>query len=57
MASTADYQYGPVTDYSLKLTMGAGAGRGITFGTAGATPVASINTTSGNMQVAGSMTA
>jgi len=57
MSNASDAQYGPVTDYSLKLTMGAGAGRGITFGQAGTVPVAAINTTSGNMQIAGTFSA
>ena len=57
MSNAADAVYGPVTDYSLKLTMGAGAGRGITFGQNGVAPVAAINTTSGNMQIAGTFSA
>jgi len=56
MSNGADYQYGPVTDYSIKLTMGSGAGRGVTFGSAGNTPVAAINTTSGDMKIAGTFT-
>jgi hypothetical protein len=57
MANSSDYLYGPVTDYSIKLIMGAGAGRGITFGQAGVAPVAAINTTSGNMTIAGAFAA
>ena len=57
MAAASDFYYGPVTDYSLKLTMGSGSGRGITFGQNGVAPVAAINTTSGNMQIAGTFSA
>ena len=57
MSNAADAVYGPVTDYSLKLVMSSGAGRGITFGQAGVAPVAAINTTSGNMQIAGTFSA
>ena len=57
MASASDFFYGPVTDYSIKITMGSGAGRGITFGQNGVAPVAAINTTSGNMQIAGTFAA
>ena len=57
MGSAADYQYGPVTDYSIKLSIGNGANRGITFGQFGVAPVAAINTTSGNMTIAGAFSA
>jgi len=57
MASASDYFYGPVTDYSIKLIMGGGSGRGITFGQAGVAPVAAINTTSGDMTIAGAFSA
>jgi hypothetical protein len=53
MGSAADYQYGTVTDYSIKTSMGNGAGRGFTWGQAGVAPIASLNSTSGNMQIAG----
>ena len=37
--------------------MGGGSGRGITFGQAGVAPVAAINTTSGDMTIAGAFSA
>jgi hypothetical protein len=52
------YQYGTVTDYSIKMQMDAGStGRGFTWGRAGITPVAGINSTSGNFQTAGTIAA
>ena len=57
MGVSAQYQYGPVTDYSIKLHMGSGSGRGITMGITGSTPTFAHNTTSGNTQVAGSFAA
>ena len=52
------YQYGPVTDYSIKTQMDVGSpGRGFTWGNNGVTPVAALNATSGNMQIAGTFTA
>ena len=57
MGSSSAYQYGTVTDYSLKMNMGAGAGRGFTWGQNGVTPIASLNSTSGNMQIAGTFSA
>jgi hypothetical protein len=52
------YQYGPVIDYSIKTQMDAGStGRGFTWGNNGVTPVAALNATSGNMQIAGTFTA
>ena len=55
MGATASlYQYGPVTDYSIKMQMDQGsAGRGFTWGREGVAPVAGLNGTSGNMQIAG----
>jgi hypothetical protein len=51
------YQYGPVTDYSIKMQMDAGsAGRGFTWGREGVAPIAGLNGTSGNMQIAGTFT-
>src|SRR5690606_31880331 len=50
---TSEYKYGPVTDYSIKMNMSNTAGRGWTWGVAGATPIAGLNT-SGDFQVAGS---
>ena len=56
--SVGTYQYGPVTDYSIKTQMNAGdSGRGFTWGTVGNKPVAALNGTSGNMQIAGSFAA
>lgn len=53
--TAATYQYGPVTDYSIKMQMNSGdAGRGFTWGVNGGKPVAALNATSGNMQIAGS---
>ena len=50
------YQYGPVSDYSIKSQMDAGStGRGFTWGNNGVTPVAALNATSGNFQVAGTI--
>ena len=50
------YQYGPVIDYSIKSQMDAGStGRGFTWGNNGVTPVAALNATSGNFQVAGTI--
>ena len=52
------YQYGPVTDYSIKTQMNSGStGRGFTWGRDGIAPIAAIDSTSGNMQIAGTMTA
>jgi hypothetical protein len=55
MGNTAEYRYGPVTDYSIKMNMDATPGRGWTWGLAGSTPVAAIGS-QGNMQIAGSFT-
>lgn len=53
--TAATYQYGPVTGYSIKMQMNSGdAGRGFTWGVNGGKPVAALNATSGNMQIAGS---
>ena len=58
MGSSGLYQYGPVTDYSIKMQMDAGSpGRGFTWGREGVAPVAGLNGTSGNMQIAGTFTA
>jgi len=57
MGTGAEYQYGSVTDYSIKMNMNSGAStRGWTWGYAGTTPVASISG-GGNLRVAGSITA
>lgn len=53
MGNGAEYQYGPVTDYSIKTNMSGPLGRGWTWGEPGKTPVAALNL-SGNLQLAGS---
>ncbi|HEY0740239.1 MAG TPA: hypothetical protein VGD40_02220 [Chryseosolibacter sp.] len=55
MGNTAEYQFGPVTDYSIKMNMNETAGRGWTWGIYGQTPIAALNNT-GNFRVAGSVT-
>ena len=54
MGNAAEYQYGPVTDYSIKSHMNSNAARGWTWGVDGQTPVAAINT-QGTMQIQGSL--
>lgn len=54
MGNTAEYQYGPVTDYSIKSNMSNTAARGWTWGADGVAPIAALNT-QGNMQIAGSL--
>ena len=54
MGNSAEYQYGPVTDYSIKMNMSNTASRGWTWGVDNLAPVAAINT-QGNMQLAGEM--
>lgn len=57
MGSGSEYFYGPVSDYSIKMNMSSGTpNRGWTWGVAGATPVAAINT-GGTMKIAGTMEA
>ena len=56
MGNAAEYMYGPVTSFSIKNTMSNTAGRGWTWWTPWATPVAAIDT-AGTMQIAGQMTA
>jgi hypothetical protein len=57
MGNSSLYQYGTVTDYSLKMQMNdSDAGRGFTWGRESYAPIASLNATSGNMQIAGSFT-
>lgn len=55
MGVGASYQYGPVTDYSIKHNMAGGINRGFTWGQFGVAPVAALNSTSGNFQTAGSI--
>jgi len=54
--NAAEYHYGPVSDYSIKMNMSNDTGRGWTWGIVGATPVAALNNL-GNMQIAGTFTA
>ena len=57
MGASALYYYGPVTDYSIKTQMNDGdTGRGFTWGRISYAPIAAINSTSGNMQIAGTFT-
>lgn len=53
MGNTAEYLYGPVTDYSIKMNSNGTPGRGWTWGNAGVAPIAAISN-SGDMQIAGS---
>jgi len=54
MGNTAEYHYGPVTNYSIKTNMYNNAARGWTWGAPGLTPTAAL-TTRGNFQIAGWM--
>ena len=57
MGASALYYYGPVTDYSIKTQMNdADPGRGFTWGRISTAPIAALNATSGNMQIAGTFT-
>jgi hypothetical protein len=54
MGASSLYYYGPVTDYSIKMQMNDGdTGRGFTWGRESYAPIAALNSTSGNMQIAG----
>ncbi len=55
MGNLAEYKYGPVTDYSIKMNMNNVSTRGWTWGISGSTPVAAINT-QGKMQIASNFT-
>ncbi len=55
MGNGGEYNYGPVTDYSIKMNMNNTAGRGWTWGIAGATPIAGLNNV-GNFQINGDFT-
>lgn len=55
MGNTAEYKYGPVTDYSIKMNMDNTAGRGWTWGLTAVAPIAAIGI-NGNMQIAGAFT-
>lgn len=57
MGVGALYQYGPVTDYSIKMQMNdSSTDRGFTWGRISYAPIAALNSTSGDMQIAGSFT-
>ncbi len=51
MGNTSEYQFGPVTDFSIKMNMSNHADRGWTWGLHGVTPIAALNTL-GDFQVA-----
>jgi hypothetical protein len=54
MGVGALYQYGPVTDYSIKAQMNdSSTARGFTWGRISYAPIAALNSTSGDMEVAG----
>jgi len=55
MGNWSEYQYGPVTDYSIKSNMDNTANRGWTWGISGQTPIAAISN-AGHMQIAGKFT-
>jgi hypothetical protein len=58
MGASSLYYYGPVTDYSIKMQMNnEDTGRGFTWGRQSFAPIAALNSTSGDMQIAGSFTA
>ena len=58
MGASALYYYGPVTDYSIKTQMDDGSpNRGFTWGRLSYAPIAALNATSGNMQIAGTFEA
>jgi hypothetical protein len=44
MGNTAEYKYGPVSDYSIKMNMSGHAGRGWTWGPLTSAPIAALNT-------------
>lgn len=54
MGNTSEYQFGPVTDYSIKTNMSSTAGRGWTWGTSGLTPIAALDNL-GNLLTANSI--
>lgn len=55
MGNSTQYNYGPVTDYSIKMNMSSNAGRGWTWGVNGTTPIAGLNI-AGDMQINGDFT-
>jgi hypothetical protein len=52
MGNSAEYHFGPVSDYSLKTNMDPTGGRGWTWGSWGSIPVAGLSN-AGHMQIAG----
>ncbi|WP_143569823.1 TMF family protein [Tenacibaculum agarivorans] len=56
MGNASEYKFGPVTDYSIKMNMSNTPGRGWTWGVAGQTPIAGLNTL-GDFQIAKNFTA
>ncbi len=48
--NSANYTYGPVTDYSIKMKMNNNGNRGWTWGPYNSTPIAALNT-NGDMQI------
>jgi hypothetical protein len=56
MGNASEYQYGPVTEYSIKMNMNDDSDRGWTWGIIGTTPIAALNT-QGKFQIANSFTA
>lgn len=54
MGNSSEYQFGPVTDYSIKINMDGAYGRGWTWGVAGQTPIAALSN-NGQMQLSGSL--
>lgn len=58
MGNGSLYNYGSVNDYSIKMQMDAwNTGRGFTWWRQGVAPIASLNSTSGDFQIAGLVTA
>lgn len=55
MGNSAEYHYGPVTEFAIKSNQDAVAGRGWVWGGNGATPVGALSI-DGSMKIAGSFT-
>lgn len=56
MGNTAEYKYGPVTDFSIKTNMSEDTGRGWTWGSHAKVPVAALSN-KGDMKIAGNLDA
>ena len=52
MGNSAEYKFGPVKDYSIKMNMNNDTERGWTWGVVDLAPIAGLNT-QGNFQIAG----